>query len=118
MKESDLYVHPNEWQNHHPENAEREVQCGSVAALEYKMKFIDDKIAELECVVLGEDAARQGKMIWDKIVSLYAWYDVIEKELHKRIADYSASMQIQKSIYINAPIPPFTHHMFNTITGS
>jgi len=113
MKDSDLYIHPKNWGNNSPCTPEQEVSCGSIAALEYKMKFIDSKIAELECYELPEhNTAKVGKMIWDKIISLYAWYDLIEAELHNRMANDVVNRQVSlhRNAYVRSQSPPFTIH--------
>ena len=113
MKDSDLYIHPKNWGNNSPCTPEQEVSCGSIAALEYKMKFIDSKIAELECYELPEhNTAKVGKMIWDKIISLYAWYDLIEAELHNRIRANSPLRPLYTHMTTPVSFQPLTNHLY------
>ena len=105
MQDSDLHIHPDNWGNNSRRILEQEISQGSTDALQYKLQYIDDKIANLECIVLGEDAARQGKIIWDKIVALSAWYTLIENEVHKRIVEASVNRMATKAFVNNANVP-------------
>ena len=121
MKDSDLYIHPDDWTKHHETTPEHEISCGGSEALHNKLKFIDSKLAELEVTSLDSRQPKlHGTVIWGKIVNLSAWYGLIEKELHNRIANASVNLSKSKfdAYYWNSSGPIFTRDMFKHIVGS
>jgi len=127
MKDSDLLIDPKSWPKHFPCTAEQEISAGSTEALRYKLKYIDNKIAEIEISLDGRLDPVSHVKLGTTIDNLTLWYELIEVELIKRsmLDDLKVTMENQMLGHYHAPSnmfvdmgkPMFNKGMFK-VTGT
>jgi hypothetical protein len=86
MKETDLHLYLEAYYTYYGVRPEVEISQGSTDALHYKLRYIDDKIAEYEGYFSWCNEVEYISM-QRQIRNMITWYTLIEREIYSRSVD-------------------------------
>ena len=103
MKDNILHSDPAKYHTYNDCTAEEEISAGTTEALLDKLKFIDNKIAEIEIRYTATELRLNADHSLRTITNLTAWYALIEFELQFRQATHiiSTKAYIAPMVYLN-----------------